>query len=437
MHSILIEIFIIVVLILLNGMLAMSEMAIVSAKKARLQQLAQKGDRAAKVALDLADDPSSFLASIQIGITLIGIFAGAFGGATIADELRPIVEGWPSLAPYSNGISLGFVVTIVTVLSLIIGELVPKRIALAHAERVALLTARPMRYIAGAARPVVHLLSTVTDGILSIFGVSTSTESIVTEEEVKIMIDQGAEAGAFAKEEGSMMKRVLSFGDRRVGELMTPRPKIVALDIDAPFVENMELARNTPHNYFPVYQGNPDNFIGIVSNKVLLDGIMQAKKLDLPLKDCIIEAIFVSESMPTLATLEKFKQTGKRLALVVDEYGAVSGLISLTDLLEAIVGDLPSDSDDGDGQVVRRDDGSFLVDGTMPIYELAELLRIEKLPEGHESDFQSLGGFLMHSLGHIPKEGEYVDWSGYRFEIVDMDGRRVDKVLLNKIPSSQ
>ncbi len=434
MENILFEILVILLLIILNGLLAMSEMAIVSAKKPRLQQLATSGNRAAKVALDLAADPSSFLASIQIGITLIGIFAGAFGGATIAEELAPFVGGFPALASYAEGISLSFVVTVVTFLSLIVGELVPKRIALTHAEKVALLTARPMRYVAGMAMPIVHVLSMVTEALLKVIGVANSTEPLVTEEEVKIMIDQGTEAGAFAKEEGSMMKRVLAFGDRRVGELMTPRPKIVGLDLDAHFRENMEIACKTPHSYFPVYQGNPDNFVGIVTNKAILDGIIEGKNLDIHLKDCITEALFVSESMPTLSTLEKFKQTGKRLALVVDEYGAVSGLITLTDLLEAIVGDLPSGHDHDDDQIIRREDGSFLVDGTMLVDELAELLRIEKLPEGHESDFQSLGGFIMHELGHIPKEGEYVDWSGFRFEVVDMDGRRVDKVLLKKMP---
>ena len=430
-NVILFEAALILILILLNGALAMSEMAIVSAKKIRLQNLADNGDSGAKTALELAEEPSNFLASIQIGITLIGILAGAFGGATIADELSKLVASISLLAPYSEGIGLGLVVVTVTFLSLVIGELVPKRIALGNAERVAAAMAKPVRLVSILARPIVRVLTVSTEATIRLLGIKASDDQAVTEEEVKGMIDQGAEAGAFEKAEGSMMKRVLSFGDRRVGELMTQRLQMVALDINAPFSQNIKTIMDAPHSYFPVYQGTTDHLIGIVSNKCILDCMIRQQSLEVELRECLFEPLFVSERMPTLSLLEKFKETRKHLALVVDEYGSTGGIITLTDLMEAIVGDLPAElAVDGTG-VTRREDGTLLIDGLFPIYELTELLNTEDPHDDVEGDFQTLGGFVMQRLGKIPREGDYFVWEGYRFEVMDMDRHRVDKILVS------
>jgi putative hemolysin len=431
--AILLEAALIVVLILVNGALAMSEMAIVSAKKIRLQQLAASGHSGAKTALDLAADPSNFLASIQIGITLIGILAGAFGGATIASEISKGLAAVIWLAPYSDAIGLGVVVMTVTSLSLIVGELVPKRIALGNAERVAAVMSRPIRLVSIVAQPAVRVLTLATEGILKLLGIKPADDQSVTEEEFRGMIDQGAEAGAFAKEEGSMMKRVLAFGDRKVGELMTQRRKMVALDIDAPFKQNIAKVMDAPHSYFPVYEGKSDHLIGIVSNKCILDCMVRKQSLEVDLRECLIEPLFVSESMPTLKILERFKQTGKHLALVVDEYGSTAGIITLTDLMEAIVGDLPAEQETDDASVIRRDDGSLLIDGMFPIYELTELLSTKDPHDDVSGDFQTLGGFVMQRLGHIPRAGEHFDWQGHRFEVLDMDGHRVDKILISPL----
>jgi putative hemolysin len=432
-NEIIFEAVLISILILINGALALSEMAIVSAKKIRLQNLAESGDSGAKTALDLANEPSNFLASIQIGITLIGILAGAFGGATISDEISKVVANVTWLAPYAKGIGLGIVVTAVTFLSLVIGELVPKRIALGNAERVASFMSKPIRLLSIVAQPAVRVLTLSTEATIKILGIKHANDQAITEEEVMGMIDQGAESGAFEKAEGSMMKRVLAFGDRRVGELMTQRLQMVALDIDAPFKQNIEKIMEAPHSYFPVYQGTTDHLIGIVSNKCILKSIIKKQTLEIELRDCLFEPLFVSERMATLNLLEKFKETRKHLALVVDEYGSTGGIITLTDLMEAIVGDLPAEqAEDGSG-VTRREDGSLLIDGLFPIYELTELLNTEDPHDDVEGDFQTLGGFVMHRLGKIPREGDQFVWEGYRFEVMDMDRHRVDKILVTTV----
>lgn len=432
--AILFEGALIIVLILVNGALAMSEMAIVSSKKVRLQQLASSGSTGAKVALDLASQPSNFLASIQIGITLIGIMAGAFGGATISEEIAKDLRVFAWLAPYASAIGLGVVVVTVTFLSLIIGELVPKRIALSNSERVATIMARPVKLISVLTKPIVRVLSFATEGTLKLLGVPQSPSDAVTEEEVRVMIDQGAESGAYAKEEGSMMKRVLAFGDRKVGELMTPRLQMVALDTNLPFEQNVAIITEAPHTYFPVYEGTSDNLIGIVSSKDIIEVMMKTKRFDIDFKDCLLEPLFVSESMPTLKLIERFKQSGKHLALVIDEYGSTAGIITLTDLMEAIVGDLPADQESGDASVIRRDDGSLLIDGMLSIFELSDHLSVCNPAEESDGDFQTLGGFIMHHLGHIPRTGEHFEWQGYRFEVIDMDGHRVDKILVTEGP---
>ena len=427
------EALIIFVLILINGLLAMSEMAIVSARKARLQQLAEAGDEGAKIALSLANAPSDFLASIQIGITLVGIFAGAFGGATIASQIGPLFATIPGLAAYSDAIGLGIVIVVVTFLSLIFGELVPKRIALNNAERMAAAVARPIRFLSIVATPVVRALGFATNTTLKVIGAKAFPESSVSEEEVNIMMEQGTQAGIFEKEEETMVKRVLKLGDRRVGELMTQRVKLISLDIDAPFRENLVKIIDSQHSYFPVYRDIPDRLIGIVSTKGVLEQMAKEKADTIDLKTCLTEPLYVAEGMPVLMLLERLKRSAKHLAVVVDEYGGTAGIVTIVDVLEAIVGDLPAEDESQDSRVVKREDGSWLIDGLLSLDEFEEFIDHLGFVGGLNGDFQTVGGFVMEKLGRIPKVGEYFLWHGFRIEVVDMDGRRVDKIIFSHV----
>ncbi len=428
------EVVAIFVLILINGLLAMSEMAIVSARKLKLQQLASEGNSGAKAALQLGTDPSSFLAAIQIGITLIGILAGAFGGATIAEQISSQIVTIHQLEPYADALGLGSVVVVVTLLSLIFGELVPKRIALNNAETMAMLVAKPVRILSMVAHPAVRILSFITESVLRVFGIRKQNETPITEEEVKIIIEQGQEAGVFQEQEGTMIRRVMNFADRKVSEVMTQRIRLVMLDINAPFSVSYDRVNANPHSIFPAFDGNEDNIIGMVSSKRLLQELKGKVSSDFDLRKCLMDTIYVAETMPVLSVLEKFKQTGKHQALVIDEYGAIAGIVTLTDLLEAIVGDIPSENEREATSSVRREDGSLLVEGMLPIFELPELIGKRELELDENPNYKTLGGFVMHKLGHIPREGESFLWGGFKFEIIDMDKHRVDKVLITSHP---
>jgi putative hemolysin len=426
--SAVIESGILLLLILFNGFLAMSEMAIVSARKVRLQQLAKEGHSGAQTALDLANSPSKLLASVQIGITLIGIFAGAFGGATIAGKLAVPLGTIEFIAPYADFVALAFVVVIVTTLSLLFGELIPKRLALSNSEQIAIIVSKPIRFVELMFSPVVRLLSYTTDKMLHAVTDPQNAEPPVTEEEVKIMIEQGAVAGVFDREEETIMKRVLRLGDRRVHEIMTPRPQVVCLDVDAATRDNIQEMIDTHHSYFPVYAERHDNIIGIVSAKSAL--AKRAETETQGLRPLLIEPLYVAESMPTLQLLTRFKTTGKHIALVIDEYGGMAGVVTVLDVLQAIVGDLPDSVGQEDQSIVQRADGSWLVEGILPRHEMCDFFEIEEQALEEVGDFQTLGGFIMSVLGHIPKAGEFFEFAQYRFEVVDMDGHRVDKILV-------
>jgi len=430
--SFLVETVIILILILVNGLLAMSEIAIVSARKTRLQQMAENGNVGARKALDLAAEPSSFLASVQIGITLVGILAGVFGGATIADGLAVKLAEVPGLAPYAHALAVGLVVVVVTTLTLIFGELVPKRLALSGAERIAAMVAGPVRFISVVAMPFVSVLSFTTEKVLRTMGVKPRTESPVTEEEVQILIEQGTRAGVFEKTEETMMKRVLRLGDLRTGDLMTPRTLIVALDLEDSYNENLGRILAEPHSFFPIYRGNSDHFVGLVSLKALLARMATGQPV--VLADLMTDPLFVAETTAAPNVLEQFKKTGKPIALVVDEYGITAGLVTLTDVLEAIVGDISLEETQGDQSIVKRADGSWLMDGMLSVHEFMEALRL-KVPDEEEPHgaYQTLGGFVMAKLSRIPATGDAFEWWGYRFEVVDMDGHRVDKVLVTPL----
>ncbi|MEH1949408.1 MAG: hemolysin family protein [Nostoc sp.] len=428
MSSITFEILIILVLIIANGVFSMSEMAIVSARKVRLQQLANQGDAKAMAALKLAESPNHFLSTVQVGISLIGILTGAFGGATIANRLAVYVRLVPFLAPYSEPISFGIVVLLITYFSLIVGELVPKRLALNNPEKIASNVAIPMRALSAIASPMVYLLSASTDLILRVLGITASTEPQVTEEEIKILIEQGTEAGTFEEAEQDMVERVFRLGDRPVSYLMTPRPDIVWLDLDDSAEENRQKMVDSAYSRYPVCQGGLDNVLGVIPVTDLLARSFRGEPLDLTIG--LRQPVFVPESTRGLKVLELFKQTITHMALVVDEYGVIQGLVTLNDIMSEIVGDVPSTDGQDQPQAVQREDGSWLLDGMLPVEEFLELFGMEEWESEERGSYQTLGGFVITHLGRIPAAADHFEWQSMRIEVMDMDGNRVDKVLV-------
>jgi putative hemolysin len=426
------EIVIIIVLVFINGLLSMAEMAMVSARKTRLQELARNGDADALQALEVSKEPNKFLSAIQIGITLVGIFAGVFGGATIAKSLTAWLSSVGVPSGYSSGLGIGVVVVCITYLSLVIGELVPKRVALSHAERIAGFVAGPMRFLSRIAAPLIAILSISTDAVLLLLRVRKKSEDYVTEEEIKIMMEQGTQAGVFEECEQDMVKRVLSLGDRDVNDLMTHRPDVVALDIEDSPEDNWTKIQESGHSVFPVYEHELDNIQGIVSIKDLWAQSSASHRPDI--KSLVTPALFVPEGLTVYKVLELFKQAMTHAALVIDEYGNLQGIITLHDILEAIVGDLPSFHTNGDAEAVQREDGSWLLDALLPVDKFKEMFQIEEMPGEDKGYYDTLGGFMLVQFGHIPSPGANFHWNGIRFEVVDMDGQRIDKVLV--LPSA-
>ncbi len=435
MSAVFFEIVLILVLIVANGVFSGSEIAVVSARKIRLQQLADAGDRQAQSALKLARAPNDFLSTVQIGITLIGILSGAVGGATLAQRLRPLIATVPALRPWSEGISLALVVTLITYLSLVIGELLPKRIALNAPEAIACRVARPMRWLARCCAPLVHVLGHSTDGLLRLLGIRTSEEPELTEEEIKALIRQGAASGVFEEAEHDMVQRVFRLGDRSVRAIMTPRTEICWLDSEDSLEAQIEAVSHSNHSRFPVGRGSLDDCLGIVRGRHLLAARLASPDVDL--EPMLQPSLYVTEGARALAVIEQFKQTGVHIALVTDEFGGIEGLVTLNDLMEAIVGDLPSAEDREEPLVHRREDGSWLLDGSLDIGEFKALLEQRSLPEEASGGFHTLGGFVLHMLGRVPSAGDHFHWNGLRLEVLDMDGKRIDKVLVSSLPASR
>jgi putative hemolysin len=427
MSSVVLQIAIIVLLILLNGLFAMAETALVSSRKARLRQRAEEGNKGARTALELADSPNRFLSTVQIGISLIGVLAGAFGGATIAEPLAGALRVVPVLAPYAGPIAFGIVVVGITYLSLILGELVPKRLALNGAEVVASRVAGPMRLLSMITSPVVWFLSFSTETVLRLLRVRPPAESPVTEQEVEILMEEGARAGVFEDEERDLVRSALQLDDRPVRELMTPRPKVVWLDADDPPEEIRRLVAESRNSYFPVARGDLDDLLGIASVKDAWT--RQASGQSADLLGSLRPSPFVPEGAPATDALEAFKRSSLPLALVIDERGHIEGLIALSDVLEALVGDVPEEDEPTEEAIMQREDGSWLVDGLLAAEELKERLGLKELPREEEAEYQTVGGMVMDTLGRVPAEGDRFVWEGYSFEVLDMDGRRVDKVL--------
>jgi putative hemolysin len=422
------DVVLIFLLILANGLLSLSEMAIVASRRARLQRQAGTGDKKAEEALKLSQDPADFLSTVQIGITSIGVLAGVFGGATIAEHISTWLGQFARLAPYSRGISVGIVVLVITYFTLVLGELAPKRLALNNPERIARQIARPMRNLARLFSPLVRLLSVSTNGVLRLLGVRPSTEPPVTEEELIVMMEQGTQAGVFAESEQDMVEGVLKLADRRVGVLMTPRTDLVWLDLEDPLDVNRHKIINSQHSRLPVAEGDLDNVLGIIHARNLLSRTLSEEPLDL--RANLSQPLFIPESLHALEALELFRESGTHEALVIDEFGGLQGLITYYDILEAIVGDMPAMEEPTDPRVVQREDGSWLIDGKLLVEEFKEIFNVLTLPEEEAGYYQTVGGFVMTYLGRIPTAADHFTWGGLRFEIVDMDGLRIDKILL-------
>ncbi|KQC09700.1 MAG: hypothetical protein APR62_13720 [Smithella sp. SDB] len=430
MSSILIEILIIIFLILLNGLLALSELALVSARKTRLEQLAKEGDAKAKIALKLANSPDSFLSTIQIGITFIGILAGAFGGATVAELLAQYIQTYPLLAPYDEPISVVIVVICITYLSVVIGELIPKRVALSNPEFLARLVAPAIYRLSKIAHPLVTLLSSSTNIILRIFRLKNSSEPTVTEEEIKLLIDKGTQDGTFQEFEQDAIERVFRLADRRAEVLMTHRTDIVWLDINEKEEETKRIIARNKYSAYPVAKDSLDDTLGVIRTKELLSLILEGKPFNL--KDIYIEPLYVSETTPAVKAMELFKKSKVHIALVVDEYGTVTGLLTFGDILRSVFEDA-EDTIEGEKEIIKREDGSLLIAGSLPLDEFMDYMDIGRLSEEEQEGMNTVGGFVMAKLGEVPTEGQYFKWKNLRFEVIDMDGRRVDKILISRI----
>ncbi len=434
MSSLVSECLLILVLLIANGVFSGSEIAVVSSRKVRLEQLADRGNRKARKALKLANSPNDFLSTVQVGITLIGILSGALGGATIAQRLRPYLDQVPALRGSSELLSLALVVTVITYLSLVIGELVPKRIALSNPEAIACQVAGPMRFLSRVTAPLVHILSGSTDGMLRLLGVKASEEPEITEEEIKALIRQGTESGMFEEAEHEMVQRVFRLGDRPIRSMMTPRTEIAWLDLEEPLEASLKEVLESTHSRFPVARGNLDNCVGTIRIRTLLTAVVENQPVDLGAM--MQPPLFVGESMRALNVLEQFRETGVHIALVTDEFGGIEGLLTLNDLMEAIVGDLPSAEDQEEPLVVEREDGSWLLDGSLDIGDFKTLVDRDELPDEVSGGYHTIGGFVMHHLGRIPMAGEHFRWDGLSFEVMDMDGKRVDKILVAEVASA-
>jgi putative hemolysin len=429
--NIVVEMIVIFLLLIANGVFAMSEIALVTARKSRLQELANKGMAKARAALELANAPNPFLSTMQIGITLVGILAGAFGGGALTVWIAARLNAIPVIAPYSQALALGIVVMGITYLSVIIGELVPKRLALGHPETIAMLMAPPMRLLLKVCAPLVHLLGLSTDLVFRIFGKRFDEQTSVTEDEITTLVRQGTAAGVFEETEQDMVEAVFELGDKSARALMTPRTQIVWFDVNDSVERIRAKLADSGHSRFPICTGSLDNVIGVVQAKDLLASFLSGKEVD-P-QASMQQPAFVPRSMPALQVLDHIKQSGSHIVLVVDEYGGIEGLLTHHDILEAIAGDMPLGKTPPEPKAVQRKDGSWLLDGMLSIDEFKEIFHLENLPGEKKDTFQTLGGFIFTQMGRVPSASEQFEWNGLRFEVVDMDGKRIDKVLVSSV----
>lgn len=426
------DIFIILGLILINGVFAMSEIAVVSSKRMRLQKLAENGSRGAQAAIELADSPSRFLSTIQVGITLIGIFNGAFGEASLVAKLTPQLAMLPLVSEYAREISLGIVVVGITFSSLILGELVPKRIAMQYPEPVASLIAKPMQWLSRLMGPFVKILTVTTEFAMRLLGLHHKKEDVVTEEEIAGMLREGTDAGLFEKTEHEIVSRALRLDDQRVVALMTPRMDVHFINLDDPLEVNLMRIADSAYNRFPVYKTDISNVVGVIHAGTLFEQSIRGQAIDI--SAALRPALFVPESISAMQLLETLKKHRAELAVVIDEYGEIEGIVTLSDVLGALVGDVSVIDEHHEEDAVRREDGSWLLDAGMSMERFRELLQTDaSFPEEASGNYHTLAGFVMAWLGHIPKVSEHFEWASYRFEVMDMDRNRIDKLLVSRV----
>ena len=435
MDTLLYQLSIICFLVLVNGLFAMAEIAVVSSRKGRLKSLSQAGDVRAQTALGLAEAPSRFLSTVQVGITLVGVLAGALGGYKVAEPIANSLRSVTFLARYADAIGFVVVVTAIAYLSLVVGELVPKRVALSAPEQVARLLAGPMKGLARLAQPVVWLLDASSGLVVRLLGVREKPDQLVTEDEIKILLREGLEQGVFYQAESEMIESVLTLDRLPVRDIMTPVPKILWLNQDDPHEVIWHKIVVSQHSSFPVYRGSRDNVVGIVSVKSLYANL--AAGVTIKLADLVVPALIVPETQRVIQLLETFRQSGRHIALVANEFGGIVGLVTLTDAMEAIAGDFESVEERLKPAAKKREDGSWLVDAMIDVSELEEVLPGVSFDPPEERDYHTLAGFVVKQLGRLPHEGEAIQEQGYRFEIIDMDRHRVDKVLVIRLPDAE
>jgi putative hemolysin len=425
------EIVIVLLLVLLNGFFAMSELAIVSARRARLKPIAEAGHKGARKAIELAEDPTLFLSTVQIGITLVGIVAGAYSGATLSAPLADALNDWPLIAPYAYPIAVTLVVATITYLSLIIGELVPKRIAMNHAEAIAMRVSLPMSLIAKIGAPLVYLLRVSTKGVLTLIGLGGERDDQVTEEEVKTMVAEGTETGVFARAEQHMIEGVLHLADYSIRSIMTPRPEVDWIDVNDATDATIQHIIASHHSRLLLCQGSVDEVLGVVHAKDLLHQIATGQPFD-P-RACMKPALTLHETTTILRLLELFRHAPTRMAVVLDEYGSVEGLVTVSDIFTVIAGEM-SEPDQMDESIIPRGPGSWLIDGRTRLIDVER--KIGAIGLVH-NDYSTLAGLVLHRLGRLPRVGENVTYNGFRFEVVDLDGRRIDKILVDRVETQE
>ena len=427
------DIAILIGLILLNGMFAMSEIALMTARKSRLQRLAEDGDSAAGTAIRLSENPTHFLSTIQIGITAIGILNGIVGEAFLAGPLAEILQG-QGFEEHTSAIGATIIVVVgITYFSIVIGELVPKRIAQFHAEGIARFMARPISALALLSRPFVYLLSFSTDGLLRLLGKKELSSANLTEEDIHAMLVEGSQAGLIEKQEHEMMRNVFRLDDRQIASLMTPRGAIVYLDVEQPLEDSLENLVDSDHSRFPVCRGGIQNLLGVITAKRLLKQRIRGEST--PVLEFLQPAVYVPESLTGMKLLEQFRESGVQMVFVVDEYGEILGLITLQDVLEALAGEFKP-HDPRDVWAVQREDGSWLLDGLIPVPDLKDRLGLKSVPEEHKGRYNTLSGMMMWLLGSLPRTGDVTEWEQWRLEVVDLDGNRIDKVLASRLAKS-
>ena len=430
------DILIILFLILLNGVFAMSELALVSAKRTRLEKQAAAGSRGARTALRLADNPNHFLSTVQVGITVIGIFNGAFGEASLVARLTPWLKEMPALAPYAYQLALGIVVACITFASIILGELVPKRIAMQYPEAMATLIAPPLRVLSTVMSPFVKVLALTTEAIARLIGIKRHKAEAPTEEDITGMIKESTDTGVFEKTEYDIVSRALRLDDRHLKALMTPRVDVAFVDLEGERATVLNRIADNNYSRFPVCRGDRTRVVGFIHTRDLFAQAVRGGSLDaIDIDAAVQDILYVPETVGAMALLELFKKHGAELALIVDEYGDIQGMVTLTDVMSALVGDVTVIGEHHDADAVQREDGSWLVDGGVSLERMRDLFGAHlRFPGEEVSAYHTLAGFLLYQLGYIPRAAECVEWEEFRFEVLDMDGNRIDRVLVTHTP---